>query len=276
MFINCKGVPYHVTVKGEGEPLLFLHGFTGSHETWEKYADLLAEHCMCIIPDLLGHGKTACPPEPTRYGVEEACKDLKNILEFLQIEKVNIIGYSMGGRLGLSFALAYPELVKSLMLESSSPGLKTVEERQARIKQDCALAERILSEGVLPFTDYWEEIPLFHSQKRLPYEKRRKIRKQRLLNSEVGLANSLKGMGTGVQPSYWDRLHELDMPVLLVTGEYDKKFCRIAENMKNRIPNSEWIVAEKTGHAIHVEDYELFGKIIREFVDKRREKRNGY
>lgn len=255
---------------------MFLHGFTGSHATWGKYTDLLAERCMCIIPDLLGHGKTACPPEPSRYGIEEAGKDLKSILEFLHVEKVNIIGYSMGGRLALSFALAYPELVSSLVLESSSPGLQTVEEQQARIKQDHALAKRILAEGILPFVDYWEDIPLFHSQKQLPREKRMMIRKQRLLNSEIGLANSLKGMGTGAQPSYWDRLQELEMPVLLVTGEYDDKFCRIAEEMETRLPKSEWIAAKKTGHAIHVEDYELFGKIIREFVEKRREKRNGY
>ena len=92
------------------------------------------------------------------------------------------------------------------------------------------------------------------------------IRQQRLSHSPQGLANSLLGMGTGAQPSWWGKLHQLENDVLLLTGEKDKKFCRIAEKMQKSLKNSSWMVIENSGHAIHVEEPEKFGTIVSEFL----------
>lgn len=96
---------------------------------------------------------------------------------------------------------------------------------------------------------------------------------QRLKNSKIGLANSLIGMGTGAQPSWWDELEKLPHEVLLITGSLDQKFCEIAKMMKIKIKNCRWINVEGCGHAIHVEKPEKFGTIVSGFLSQSNEQK---
>lgn len=275
MYIEANGVHYHVETYGEGEPVLLLHGFTGACDNWLPFLSVWCTSFKLICIDIIGHGKTESPPESERYQMEKVVKDLFVILKELDVEKLNIVGYSMGGRLALSFAATYPEMVNALILESSSPGLKTESERETRILNDKNLASKILEDGITAFVDYWENIPLFVSQKRLPEEVRQAVREQRLNNNPVGLANSLLGMGTGQQPSLWEELQELNFPILLLCGEEDKKFCKIAEEMDKLLPNSKIMFAEKGGHAFHVEQPRFFGKIVLEYLLTTRKTKKG-
>jgi 2-succinyl-6-hydroxy-2,4-cyclohexadiene-1-carboxylate synthase len=219
-----------------------------------------------IIPDIIGHGKSEAPDDSSRYQIESAAGDIRTLLDKLEIKQVDILGYSMGGRLALTFALFYPERVRKLILESASPGLETEKERKLRRMKDGELANFIMERGIKDFVDYWEAIPLFSTMDRLPIAAKDAIREQRLANSKIGLANSLKGMGTGSQPSWWDRLIEVGCKVLLLTGEQDEKFCLIAEKMLKRLKNGTWIVIKNSGHAIHVEEPEKFGTIVSGFL----------
>ncbi len=261
-----NGVQYHVDTWGTGFPLLLLHGFTGNSEGWKEFAPFWKDHSKTIALDIIGHGKSGSPPDIGHYQIEESAAVINSLLEKMEIGKIDVLGYSMGGRLALTFAVKYPEKVRTLILESASPGLRTEKERHERRIQDKKLSKRIRQEGIKNFIDYWENIPLFQSQKSLPEKIRARIRSQRLANSIDGLANSLNGMGTGAQPSWWDGLAHLEMPVLLITGELDQKFCRIAEEMSKILPNVHWKTAEGAGHAIHVEKPELFGTIVSGFL----------
>ena len=275
MEINCSGVSYFVEVSGKGEPLLLLHGFTGDHTTWSHLADSLKDNYLCIMPDLIGHGKSESPHDFLRYDLKKAAADLKHMLETLNIRSCHVLGYSMGGRLGSQFSVLFPEYVKTLMLESASPGLLQSEEREQRKMQDLQLADRIEREGMAAFVEYWQSIPLFKTQEKLSVEKKAAIYEQRLRNNEVGLANSLRGMGTGAQRSLWDELVNIQFPVLLLTGEYDEKFCKIAKKMSAMLQNCEWQIICEVGHAIHVEDSEMFGRIVSGFIENRKEKEYG-
>ncbi|MBU8769977.1 2-succinyl-6-hydroxy-2,4-cyclohexadiene-1-carboxylate synthase [Cytobacillus oceanisediminis] len=263
-----NGVRYHVDTWGTGFPLLLLHGFTGNSEGWKEFAPFWKDHSKTIALDIIGHGKSGSPPDIGQYQIEESAAVINSLLEKMGIGKIDVLGYSMGGRLALTFAVNYPEKVRKLILESASPGLRTEAERHERRIQDKKLSEKIQQEGIKNFIDYWENIPLFQSQKSLPEKIRTRIRSQRLANSIDGLANSLNGMGTGVQPSWWDELAHLEMPVLLITGNLDQKFCRIAEEMSKILPNVKWKTAEDAGHAIHVEKPELFGTIVSGFLSQ--------
>lgn len=266
MFISTNGITYHVEVVGEGSPIVFLHGFTGNSASWYQPTKELHSQFTCIFIDLIGHGKTDCPTNFSSYQIEKVARDITHILDVLNISNTHLVGYSMGGRVALATSILYPSRIKSLILESSSPGLRTSEERIARRNSDELLARRIEQDGIEAFINYWESIPLFASQKALPNEKQQAIRKQRLVNNPVGLANSLRGMGTGSQPSYWARLNEIKFPLLLLCGELDEKFCRIAEEMCSSIQNAKMEKIKEAGHAIHVEQPQFFGKIINEFV----------
>jgi 2-succinyl-6-hydroxy-2,4-cyclohexadiene-1-carboxylate synthase len=266
MNYTINDVSYEVDILGQGAPLLLLHGFTGSKETWQPFYDQWKARNQLISIDLIGHGETASPSDTAKYTVESAAFDLSVLLNELQLEKVHLLGYSMGGRLALSFAAMFPEKVGKLILESASPGLKTEREQNARKQQDEALADQIVQHGIPWFVDRWENIPMFESQKQLPTHLQKTIREQRLKNSPLGLANSLRGMGTGVQPSWWEHLSTLSMPTLLIAGEKDEKFCGMAEEMLKRLPNAVYKRILGAGHAIHVEQREIFGKIVSGFI----------
>lgn len=260
------GVRYHVEECGDGFPLVLLHGFTGSAQTWRPFCGAWGRRARLIMPDLIGHGETDAPADPARYAIARAAGDLRSLLDQMGIGKADLLGYSMGGRVAITFASLYPERVRKLVLESTTPGLRTEEERQARMRQDGELAARILERGIEWFADYWEALPLFASQRRLPAEARERIRRQRLRNSPLGLANSLRGMGTGAQPSWWDRLGAFDFDVLLITGALDEKFCRIAGEMLPLLPRARHVTVPGCGHAVHVEEPERFAALVGSFI----------
>jgi 2-succinyl-6-hydroxy-2,4-cyclohexadiene-1-carboxylate synthase len=261
-----KDVEYNVHIFGEGEPVLFLHGFTSRGSSWETSVRPLAEKYKVILIDLLGHGDSSKPQDPERFRIENAADDLADVLQQLNISRVSVVGYSMGGRLAITFVARHTAFVEKLVLESSSPGLRTELERQGRIAQDEKLANMILTKGVPAFVDYWTNIPLFESQKRLDEVTQNKVYEERLSNNALGLANSLKGMGTGAQGSWWEYLPEIQCPVLLLTGSLDEKFCRIAGEMEAGLKNVSQVTFLDKGHALHVEDPEKFGTIVLEFL----------
>jgi 2-succinyl-6-hydroxy-2,4-cyclohexadiene-1-carboxylate synthase len=268
MKIDLNGINYHVEKMGNGFPLLLLHGFTGSSSTWHPFTSFLAKSSSMVMVDLIGHGQTDSPADLRRYNILEVAKDLKVLLDKLEIEKTDLLGYSMGGRLAIAFAATYPDRVRKLVLESTTPGLKTEMERKARRKQDESLAAKIITEGLIPFVDYWEKIPLFQTQVRLSTETKGVIRKQRLQNNPLGLANSLIGMGAGAQPSWWKAIREFYFETLILTGALDEKFCRIGEELVKGMPKAKLSQIIGAGHAIHVEDPEKFGTIVGGFLSR--------
>lgn len=252
-------------------PLVMLHGFTGSVAGWKETIEELLDDYHVVAIDLIGHGKTAAPETAERYRMEEQIADLHEVLQQLGIKKPVLLGYSMGGRVALGYAVTYPQEVACLILESSSPGLRTEEERSTRRIADAKLADRIMNEGMDGFVDFWQAIPLFDSQRRLPKAKRQAIRDERVNQRPAGLANSLLGIGTGSQPSYWEKLDRFTSPVLLITGSLDTKFETIARQMAKSAPNVRHETILDAGHAIHVEKPRLFATMIKSFLNKCKE-----
>lgn len=266
MKMKVNGLDYHVEVRNEDQSpsIVFLHGFTGSTQTWRKIADKLSDYKIVLV-DLLGHGKTAIPEDASRYVMELQVRDLNSLFMELGLKEFILVGYSMGGRTALAYAAAYPERLQALVLESASPGLKTAEERLERQQRDSERALKILANGMPSFVEKWENIPLFDSQKKLPKEIKEDIKKERLSQQPLGLANSLIGMGTGSQPSYWNQLRGIRVPVLLITGSMDSKFQAIADEMKTAFWQAEHQIVD-AGHAIHVEKPAEFATIVDEYL----------
>ncbi|MEC1612892.1 2-succinyl-6-hydroxy-2,4-cyclohexadiene-1-carboxylate synthase [Bacillus mojavensis] len=263
----ADGVRYAVTDDRSNafDAVVCLHGFTGSKESW-AFLDQLLPDSRVIKIDCLGHGESDAPLNGKRYSTSRQVSDLAEIFDHLKLHKVKLIGYSMGGRLAYSFAMTYPERISALVLESTTPGLKTLGERKERILRDRKLADFILRDGIKAFVDYWEGIPLFSTQQRLAEDVRQGIRSGRLRNNNTGLANSLIGMGTGSQPSWWSRLKEIAAPVLLICGEWDEKFCAINQEVHKKLPSSRIEIVPEAGHTVHVEQPHFFGKIVSEFL----------
>jgi 2-succinyl-6-hydroxy-2,4-cyclohexadiene-1-carboxylate synthase len=264
--IFANNLRYHFFRRGSGQPLLLLHGFSGSSQSWIDFANDLSTQREVVAIDLLGHGKSENPQTPERYAINRAAEDIITITNQLGWERFGLLGYSMGGRLALYLSLHYPEKIKALILESASPGIASEVERGQRLEWDYTLADRIEQEGIRSFFDYWERLPLFASQTAVPEHRRKKLREQRLLNNALGLSNSLRGMGTGSQPSLWALLPQLTIPTLLLSGELDEKFVQINQKIARSIPDAELVVVKNAGHNIHLEKPKIFAEVVSNFL----------
>lgn len=280
--VTIHGVTYHVEVAGDEQrpSLLLLHGFSGSSQNWAAHVPALAQHYRVITLDILGHGRTDSPTKPARYSMEKVARDVTAVLQQSSIVNpatssgqvrqssiVNLLGYSMGGRLALYLAVHYPHLFHTLILESASPGLETEADRAMRRGHDNLLANLILRVGIAAFVDYWEALPLWASQQQLTPEQRAALRAQRLQNNPIGLANSLRGMGTGVQPSLWPYLPGLNLPILLLAGALDEKFVSINTTMHRLLLNSQLEIIVGAGHTVHLERPSSFQQHVHNFLE---------
>lgn len=256
----------HFETFGSGPPLLLLHGFTGCVRNWSPLMPDLAKNHTVVAVDLPGHGQTDSPTDLGFYRIGPVAAELVQIMDNLGHDRFNLLGYSMGGRLALYMAARHPEKVDKLILESASPGLKTSDERNARRTSDYALVNRIHQDGIEMFVDFWESISLWESQKQLSADVRQTLRQIRLANNPLGLANSLRGMGTGQQPSLWAGLSQLTMPTLLITGEHDLKFCAIAADMQSQIPQVTHHTVNHAGHTVHLEQPSSWLTLVNSFL----------
>ncbi|MER1987585.1 MAG: 2-succinyl-6-hydroxy-2,4-cyclohexadiene-1-carboxylate synthase [Solibacillus sp.] len=247
--------------------LVLLHGFTGSRKTWQHIVPKLTDFHVVTI-DLIGHGQTDAPEDSIHYSMAAQTELLEALFEQLGLKSFSLLGYSMGGRVALSYAVRYPERIEKLLLESASPGLVADEERAARKRADDTLAEKIFENGIVSFVEKWENIPLFASQKALPASVQHEMRQERLMQRETGLAGSLRGMGTGVMPSMWHELPLLQFPVVLLTGSLDEKFENLAKKMLKSLQNGRHVSIIGAGHAIHVENPTKFATIVKEMISE--------
>lgn len=266
MKLEIMGVDYHIEILNEDkeQTLVFLHGFTGSTVTWHNIAPQFSEYRIVLI-DLLGHGLTASPVNTDRYAMDLQLQDLELLFDRMGLQDFALAGYSMGGRVALAYACTYSGRLSALILESASPGLIAHQQQSERRKNDQVLAVCITRDGIDSFVDSWEKIPLFESQQTLPDEVKAAVRQERLAQDATGLSNSLIGMGTGAQDSYWDAIGQLDLPVLLMTGKFDEKFTAIAEEMESLMPNAEHRKIFG-GHALHVEKPAEFATMVGEYL----------
>jgi 2-succinyl-6-hydroxy-2,4-cyclohexadiene-1-carboxylate synthase len=240
---------------GKGPPVVLVHGFTQTRQSWLPVANLLSGLNRFTLVDAPGHGSSG--------GVQA---DLWEGAALLGATggRAAYAGYSMGGRLCLHLALAQPELIERLVLVSASPGIEDPGQRAARRASDEALAQRIEAEGVAAFVDWWLAQPLFAT---LPASAAG--REERLANTAEGLAGSLRLAGAGSQEPLWDRLSELAMPALVVAGDRDATYVDIGRRMAARIgDNAELVLISGAGHACHLERLDAFCVVLADFLQE--------
>lgn len=263
-----------VLEQGKGAPALLVHGFTGSHAAWRpEVIEGLAEHLRVLAVDLIGHGVSDRPHDPTRYALPTVVDDLCDVLDAYDVPRAVWIGYSMGARIALGAGVLQPERVKSLVLESASPGLESEAERAQRRTADAALAAQLELGGIERFVGAWMRQPLFATQTRLPARLRVSQRDGRMRNDPHALAACLRGLGTGAQPSFWEELSTIECPALLIAGSLDEKFRMLAGRMAAALPNPRIAIVEGAGHAVNLEHPKAYLEAVRAFLNPQPEER---
>jgi 2-succinyl-6-hydroxy-2,4-cyclohexadiene-1-carboxylate synthase len=256
--------------------ILFLHGFMGNCEEFENVLSLLSSSNSCLnnlsflTVDLPGHGKTEVLGCEDYYTMEFTAQGIINLLDELKVSKCYLVGYSMGGRLALYLTLNFPERFYKVILESASPGLSTQAERLERVKSDSQIAKKLnrinTNEEFTAFLSAWYNQVIFGNIKSHPhYNQLIATRRQ---NNPSELAKSLCWMGTGKQPSLWEKLQTNVLPILLLVGEYDKKFVDVNTKMVEICQCCHLNIISGAGHNIHFEQPEVFAeKIVNFFAE---------
>jgi 2-succinyl-6-hydroxy-2,4-cyclohexadiene-1-carboxylate synthase len=245
--------------------VLFLHGFMGSSADWRAVVAEIGERTFCIAVDLPGHGASSAMSQDT-YTMEGATRAVIETLDGLEVVRPVVAGYSMGGRLALNLALRYPERCAGLFIESASPGLESASERAARRAADESKAERLESGDFEAFLRDWYAQPLFAPLVRDEDLLHRTIEARRR-NDPGELARSLRGMGTGSQPSLWGELESLAVPALAIAGELDEKYAALSSRMAGINPRIESVIVSGAGHTVHAETPARYASLLGRFVD---------
>lgn len=233
--------------------VVLLHGFTQGGAIWVPIMESITTRAPIDAPDLPGHGSEA-----------SIATDLPTTAENLarRYGKAAYVGYSMGGRVALHVALAHPELVSHLVLCSATAGIDDPAERIARLAADSTLAARIREIGLDAFLEEWLAQPMFSSLVATTHDA-----EVRAANTAEGLASSLEAAGTGTQEPLWDMLHNLSMPVLVVTGENDAKFTAIGRRLVYCIgANARLVEVPGAGHAAPFERSGEFAALLSAFL----------
>jgi 2-succinyl-6-hydroxy-2,4-cyclohexadiene-1-carboxylate synthase len=247
----------HADTIGIGPRLVLAHGFTQTGRVWAGLdVDLSTDHQVVRV-DLPGHGGSSSVAASLEQGAQ---------LLGAVGGRATYLGYSMGARFCLHLALARPDLVDRLILVSGTAGIDDPEERRLRREADGALADRLdppdggPGEPVEEFLRRWMANPMFAG---IPPEADGLA--ERLRNTGPGLASSLRLAGTGTQRPLWDDLGGLTMPVLVITGQHDEKFCDLGARLAGAVgSNATHVVVNGTGHSLQLQEPARVARLVRD------------
>jgi 2-succinyl-6-hydroxy-2,4-cyclohexadiene-1-carboxylate synthase len=266
--MTIDGLRWEVRVAGPdgARPLLLLHGFTGRGTAWGTLgaAARRRDH-RTIVVDLPGHGRSGTAGDPARMTVERTADDLAAILWQTGTAPANVLGYSLGARVALRLAVAHPEVVARLVLESPSAGIADETARDERRRADDDLAATIERDGIEAFVDQWERGPVLASHAALDPRTAARQRAIRLASDPHGLAQSLRAAGQGAMLPLHDRLVAIEAPTLVIAGALDPARPR-AEQVAAGIQGARLVIVEGAGHTPHLERPAAFRRLALEFV----------
>ena len=231
-----------------------LHGFFGSGQDFVP----LQTHCDSIFRawDLLGFGESV---------VQNASElNLDRQLKLLDLGTgVHLLGYSMGARLALQWAVRHPENLHSLVVIGGHPGMREGPEKKTRRSWDQGWAEFFDNHSIEDCWRSWSKLPLIEDQKQASeYVKRKKVR---LSQNPKILSASMRYFGSGVMPDCWDLLKKIKVPVLLIAGSRDTKYTVLVKQMSKHLPKAKVWIQPNTGHAPHFEQPEAIGNVLNDW-----------
>jgi pimeloyl-ACP methyl ester carboxylesterase len=266
-FASSGGVRLFYEEVGTGTPLVFVHEFAGDYASWRSQVGFFARRYRTVAFNARGYPPSDVPDTPAAYSQAQAADDIKAVLDHLGVDRAHVVGLSMGGYATLHFGLAYPEQARSLVVAGCGYGSVTAD--RAKFREDAALvARRFEVDGMAKVAEFYSRGP---------------TRVQLLDKDPLGWAEFRDRLATGsarghlltlqgvqmTRPSVYeleDRLAQLRVPTLVVTGDEDEPCLEPALFMKRKIPSAGLVVIPKAGHAINLEEPEAFNRAVLDFL----------
>jgi pimeloyl-ACP methyl ester carboxylesterase len=260
-----NGVNIYYEDTGEGYPLVWSHEFAGNYDSWEPQVRFFTRRYRVITYAARGYPPSDVPEDPDAYSQELAVDDLRQLLGHLGIEQAHLGGLSMGGAVVLNFGFAYPEMCRSLVVASAGSGTT---DREAFLANSEAMAARLLAEGMGRVADEYTRgntrVQLLRKDPRGWQE----FRDGMAAHSAMGSALTFRGFQIKRPTIYQleEQLKALQVPTLIMIGDEDEPCVEPSIFMKRRIPSSGLSVFPQSGHAINLEEPDLFNRTVLDFL----------
>jgi proline iminopeptidase len=265
---HLNGTELFYVEVGEGPPCLVMHGgLGGDHSALHPWLDPLGDAMRLVYYDHRGNGRSGRPPAET-ITFEQLCADADALREHLGFEEVAVLGHSYGGFVALEYALRYSERLGRLILLGTSPAFGHGEEVGANARRKGATQEQLEALEATPRDNkeawrQWKTIePLYFRD--YDAELAERVMGRTIVSSYAGEAGDAILEGWDVTP----RLGEIGAPTLILVGR-DDFVCppSRAEIIRERIPNSELVVLEQSGHFAHAEEPAAFFEAVRRWLE---------
>jgi len=266
-YLNISGLSYRVLI-WENQPgvepyVLFLHGFTGSAESFAHIAEKLP--CNCLAVDLPGHGKTDPGSSTDRYKPSEVISDLLELLDRINLTQVILVGYSMGARIAMQMAVSHPHRINTLIIESGNPGILNHSERHERFEKDKILSQR-LEVDFESFLEIWNRLPLFDSPSSVSSAAEQDFKAVQRSQNPNRLAISLLMNSSGLMHPLHDELCKLMLPVHIITGQSDQKYCTLWSDIGNRFSGMQHHTVSGAGHRVHLDNPLVYTNLLKTII----------
>jgi pimeloyl-ACP methyl ester carboxylesterase len=261
--LEIHGAPLYVEATGGGPSLLFIHAGVADCRMWQDQVGPLSAHHRVIRCDLRGFGKSPVPAGPFSN-----VEDVLGILDALDAKQVVCIGSSFGARVVVDFALSYPERVRALVL--AAPSISG-EEPSSRIEQFWEDEEAYLARGDLEAAtelnlQLWVDGP-YRTPDQVDPIVRERVRAMQLNVFQVPVPDGAEVVSP--QEMAMDRLSELRMPTLLISGALDlEEKVTLAEQVAQSIPHARHQIVDNAAHLVNMEQPQRFNRAVLEFLEE--------
>jgi 3-oxoadipate enol-lactonase len=258
MLIRTNGIRLVGEDAGNGEPVLFVHAFPLNRRMWAPQVEALNDRYRCLTVDLRGFGESDAPDGP--YSLEQMASDLAGLLDAEHIERVTLVGLSMGGYLAFAFWRHYADRLRALVLADTRAAADTEATRKGREE----LAQRAEAEGLAPVVA--AQLPRLLSPA-APPELREWVRDMIEEATPHGVAGTLRAMAG--RPDSGDVLARISCPTLVIAGGDDVVTpAAEMEAMAKRIPASTFVTLPGAGHLSNLEAPAEFNAALGAFLDQ--------
>jgi pimeloyl-ACP methyl ester carboxylesterase len=260
------GVRLYYEEAGSGYPVLFVHEFAGDYRSYETQLRYFARRYRCIAFNARGYPPSDVPEDYQQYSQERARDDIRDVLHGLAIGKAHIVGISMGGFAVLHFGLAYPGLASALVVAGCGYGAQP-DKRQQFTEEVARTAAAIESQGMDEVAKTYGAGPTRVQLQNKDPRGYAEFLQQLSEHSTRGAANTQRGVQAR-RPSLWELtepMAKLQVPTLIATGDEDDPCLEPGILMKRTIPSAGLVVFPNTGHALNLEEPDLFNRILDEF-----------
>jgi 3-oxoadipate enol-lactonase len=260
MRVKLRDFTMEYEERGSGVPLILVHGYPLNRRMWEPQLDALSEIARVVTPNLRGHGGSE--PVPGINTMDEMAKDIKELVESLNIEEPVILGgLSMGGYISFAFYRNYPELVKGMILAATRATADSIDTKVSR-EEAAAIAQERGSEAITEMQLPKMLAPTTPKTNPDIVELARDI----MLDTPVqAIVGDLRGMIR--RPDSTPTLKDIQCPVLILHGA-DDQLIPIEEinRMQEEIRNAQLKIISEAGHLLNLEQPEKFNQAVREFI----------